>query len=114
MKDSRRKYMKTRSSFYALALVASLAPMAAVADITDKTLSVPVGQQLNLETGAAVASGGDLKWDGQILTPQGGAAVTFFNIGDAAYVGATQAGLQQLKTAGALQPGAPLAIGALG
>jgi uncharacterized protein (TIGR03437 family) len=96
------------------ALIALALPAAALADITDKTLTIPVGQQVNLETGTVVASGGDLKWDGLLLTPQGSASVVFFGNGDAQYQSTTLQTLQQLKSTGALQPGVPFVPGALG
>jgi uncharacterized protein (TIGR03437 family) len=110
---SRRNIMKTNRSRIAIALLAVLSPIGALADITDQTVSVPVGQQLNLETGAAVASGGDLKWDGLILTPQNGAAVTVGGASDADYQSLTLATLQTIKSAGLLIPGVPLALGSL-
>ena len=91
----------------ALAFVAS-----ARADITDKTLTIPIGQQVDLEAGTAVAAGGDLKWDGIELTPQGSAKVAGLGAGDAQYQATTLANLQTLQAAGSLQS-APYAIGAL-
>jgi uncharacterized protein (TIGR03437 family) len=97
------------------ALIALALPAAALADITDQTLTIPVGQQVNLETGTVVASGGDLKWDGLLLTPQGSARVVGLGVGgDAAYQSTTLQTLQQLQTSGALQPGVPFVPSALG
>src|SRR5579863_2868196 len=96
----------------AQALIALALPAAALADITDKTLTIPVGQQINLETGTVVASGGDLKWDGLTLTPQGSAKVVGLGAGDAQYQSTTLQNLQLLQTAGLLLS-APYAIGVL-
>ncbi|HTR37298.1 MAG TPA: hypothetical protein VMH80_15440 [Bryobacteraceae bacterium] len=57
----------------AVAAVALVLPIAALADITDKTVTLSSGQILDLDAGAVVSSGGDLKWDGTSLTPQGSA-----------------------------------------
>ena len=95
------------------AVIALAFSAAAQADITDKTLTIPIGQQVDLEAGTVVASGGDLKWDGTSLSPQGSARVVGLGSGDAQYQATTLAELQVLQTIGLLQPGAVYAIGAL-
>ena len=55
---------------FAVAFVAVVFPMAAFADLSG-TVTVSSGQSLNLETGSAAASGGDLLWNGTTLAPQG-------------------------------------------
>ncbi len=94
------------------AVIALAFSVAARADIIDKTLTIPIGQQVDLEAGTVVAAGGDLKWDGIELTPQGSAKVAGFGAGDAQYQATTLANLQALQAAGSLQS-APYAIGAL-
>src|ERR1700676_3910425 len=62
--------MSKVSKRFAVALVAVLFPIAAFADLSG-TVTVSANQSLNLETGAAASSGGDLLWNGTTLTPQG-------------------------------------------
>jgi uncharacterized protein (TIGR03437 family) len=53
-----------------IAVVAVLFPIAAFADLTG-TVTLSSSQSVNLETGQAVSSGGDLLWNGSTLAPQG-------------------------------------------
>ena len=46
-------------------------PLAALADITNQTVTLTQGQRVSLDTGTIVNSGGDLLWDGTNLIPQG-------------------------------------------
>jgi len=46
-------------------------PLAALADITNKMVTLTQGQIVSLDTGTTVNSGGDLLWDGTNLIPQG-------------------------------------------
>jgi len=85
-------------------------PAAALADITDKTLTIPIGSAVNMETGAVVSSGGDLKWDGITLTPQGGAKATYIGSGDALYQSLNQ---QSLQASSQLVNTLPIPVGGL-
>ena len=53
--------------------------IAARADIS-QTTPLASGNALNLDTGAIVASGGDLLWNGSTITPQGKAKA--YNLGN--------------------------------
>lgn len=64
--------MSNVSNRWAVALIVLLFPIAAFADLNG-TVTLSSGQSLNLETGAAVSSAGDLLWSGSTLTPQGAA-----------------------------------------
>ena len=56
-----------------LALLISFAlATAARADI-NQTITLTAGSALNLDTGAVVSSGGDIRWDGTTISPQGAA-----------------------------------------
>ena len=55
------------------AIIALAFPFAALADITDQTVTLTAGQNLNLDTGAVVASGGDIQFTGSSITFVGGA-----------------------------------------
>jgi uncharacterized protein (TIGR03437 family) len=97
----------------AFAMLALLSPMAALADITDLNVNLPVGQFINMDTGT-VGSSGDFKWDGLLMTPQGSvAALTSAGGGDQLYQSIKQSDVQQLKTANALNPNVPFPLGAL-
>ena len=63
----------------ALAALAFAFPAAALADINGTT-TLQSNTALNLDTGATVASGGDLLWNGSTIAPQGKARA--YNIGD--------------------------------
>src|SRR5581483_1324722 len=54
----------------ALLLLTIAFPLAALADL-NQTTTIQTNQTLNLDTGAAGASGGDLLWNGTKLVPQG-------------------------------------------
>jgi len=54
----------------ALAVLVFALPVAALADTT---ITMSANSTLNLDTGKIVTSGGDLRWDGTNLTPQGSA-----------------------------------------
>ena len=84
----------TQRHWLAVATLALALPNFSLADITDKTLTIPIGSSVNMETGAVVTSGGDLKWDGLSLTPQGGAKAVYVGPGDATYQSLTQQILQ--------------------
>ena len=100
----------TRICWTALATALAL-PATGLADITDTVLTIPIGSSVNMETGAVVASGGDLKWDGISLTPQGGAKAAYVGPGDALYQTLTQQFLQ--ASAGTLVSTAPIPVGGL-
>jgi len=88
---------------FAVALV--VFPIAAFADLTG-TVTVSAGQSLNLETGAAAASGGDLLWSGSTLTPQG-KAKAYANpalSGATAYAALTQSLLQSFASLASSAP----------
>ena len=77
------------------------------------TVTVNPGQSLNLETGAAVSSGGDFSWDGKDLTPLGKAialdvtAIASVISGAGGYALVTQAELQALLSNGSAAPFTP-------
>ncbi len=91
--------------------ILALALPAAFADITDKTLTIPIGSSVDMETGAIVSSGGDLKWDGITLTPQGGAKAAYIGPGDDLYQAQNQQTLQ--SSAGSIVNTLPIPVGAL-
>lgn len=91
--------------------IALLLPLSAFADITDMTLTIPIGSSVNMETGAIVASGGDLKWDGISLTPQGGAKAAYVGPGDDLFQSETQQVLQ--TSAGPVVSTAAVPVGGL-
>ena len=92
------------------AIAALVLPALALADITDKTLTIPIGSSVNLDNGTVVASGGDLKWDGLNLVPQGSAKLIGLGAGDQQYQSTTLAQLQQIQ---AFMQSAGYAIGVL-
>lgn len=97
--------------YTSVALLALLAPVAAMADITDKTVTVPTGQFLNLDTGSIVSSGGDFKWDGLLLTPQGSAKYFYVGPGgDSSYNALSAAVIGNFKSIASV---APLAVSQL-
>ena len=63
-------------------------------------ITLPASQQLNLETGTVVASGGDLAWNGNTLTPQGNAVATPSGFLQPAYFSYSNAQLQLLLEQG--------------
>ncbi len=70
---------------FPVALLALAFPIAIRADIS-QTATLQANSSLNFDTGATVASGGDLLWNGSTLTPQGKAKVASFgNLGVAAF-----------------------------
>jgi uncharacterized protein (TIGR03437 family) len=93
------------------AILALALPAAALADITDQTLTIPIGSSVNMETGTVVTSGGDLKWDGILLTPQNGAKAAYIGPGDALYQSQNLQTLQ--SSAGAIVDTLPIAVGPL-
>ena len=60
-----------RSRFALSALVLAL-PICALADVSG-TITLSANSRLNLDSGAAASSGGDVLWSGSILTPQASA-----------------------------------------
>jgi hypothetical protein len=57
---------------------------AAHADIPNQTVTLGANSAINLDSGATVASGGDLRWTGTALAPQGSAKTYLMgNLGDA-------------------------------
>lgn len=106
--------MKTNRSAMTLALLALLSPIAMRADITDLSVTWPVGQFINMDTGV-VGSSGDFKWDGLLLTPQGNvAAVNAAGGGDDLYKSIKQSDIQALQGANGLNPKVPFPLGPLG
>jgi len=66
----------TLSRRIAIAILAF--PIAALADVSGTT-TLEANTNLNLDTGATAATGGDLRWNGSTITPQGTARA--FNVG---------------------------------
>lgn len=58
---------------FATAIVALTLPVLALADVSGTPTLTAAAGALNLDAGTTGASGGDLKWDGSTLTPQGSA-----------------------------------------
>lgn len=110
--------MSSRWNHPAVAVLAILFPIAAFADLSG-TVTVNANQSLNLETGAAAASGGDLLWTGTTLVPQGSTVAANISNLSAVYTGASgyamvnqlllQAGLQ--AGLGSKNPLSSLAVG---
>jgi uncharacterized protein (TIGR03437 family) len=77
------------------------------------TVTLNPGQNLNLETGTAVSSGGDFSWDGKNLTPVGKAialdvtALASVISGSSGYALVTQAELQAFASQGSAAPFTP-------
>jgi uncharacterized protein (TIGR03437 family) len=98
---------------FAVAFVAVVFPMAAFADLSG-TVTVSSGQSLNLETGSAAASGGDLLWNGTTLAPQGKAKALNASLaglsGATGYATLTQAILQSFSALGSSTPISGLAV----
>ncbi len=90
----------TLNSAPARAILLSLVPLAAFADINNG-LVLQTNNALNLDTGAKVAAGsGDLLWTGNSLVPQGNAtAIALGALGITAYNGLTEASLQGSRSA---------------
>lgn len=96
--------MLTLRKYCGLVVLAALFPTAALADLSG-TVTLPVNNSLNLDTGATAGSGGDLFWNGSTLTPLGSAkAVNISTLtlpgytgisGSAGYAEVTQTALQQ-------------------
>src|SRR5579872_374230 len=59
----------------ALAILACAFPIAVLADLSETTI-LQTSSALNLDTGAVVASGGDILWNGSTIAPQGSARVS--------------------------------------
>jgi uncharacterized protein (TIGR03437 family) len=85
-------------------VAALLFPVAAFADLSG-TVTLSANQSINLETGAAVTSGGDFLWNGSTLTPQGNVyATTTGNLGAGSfyYIHVTQLLLEEYFEGGGL------------
>jgi len=63
-------------------------------------ITLPASQQINLETGTVVTSGGDLAWNGSTLTPQGNAVATASGFLQPGYFSDSNAQLQLLLEQG--------------
>ena len=110
----------SRRPVVALAILASTFPVVALADLSG-TVTLQASTALNLDTGATSASGGDLLWNGTILTPQGSAGIFNFlisgDLGPNLYANITQQSLSVIavgnysKTGGL--GGSSLAVGAV-
>jgi len=89
----------------ASALLLSLVPLAAFADVSNG-LVLQTNNALNLDTGSKVAAGsGDLLWTGTSLVPQGKAtAVTLGALGINPYKALTEAALNGSKSAATSDP----------
>lgn len=70
--------MRSLKLFTTIAILTAALPIAALADVSG-TATLPVSQTLNLETGAVAYSGGDILWNGTVLSSQPGAAI--YNLG---------------------------------
>ena len=108
-------------TFRASAVLALAAVFCAVAnaDISG-TKTLTAATALNLDTGNTAASGGDLLWNGSILTPQGTAGIFNFltsgSVGPALFANLTQSTLSAVSLAFYSSPGlggASLAVGAV-
>jgi uncharacterized protein (TIGR03437 family) len=70
---------QTRDPWLAIGVLAIGFPIAALADVSG-TAALQSNTALNLDTGATVASGGDILWNGSTIAPQGKAKA--FNVGN--------------------------------
>jgi len=70
--------MRSLRFITAITILSAAIPTAALADLSG-TVTLPVSQTVNLETGVTAYTGGDLLWNGVVLSPQPGAAIT--NVG---------------------------------
>jgi uncharacterized protein (TIGR03437 family) len=109
----------SRRPVVALAILASAFPIVALADLSG-TPTLQANTAFNLDTGATSASGGDLLWNGALLTPQGSAGIYNFlitgDLGPNLYANITQQSLsvlalQNYKMTGL--GGSSLAVGAV-
>ncbi len=94
-----------------LAVLVFAFPIAALADTT---LTLLANNSLNLDTGAKVASGGDISWDGTSLTPQGSATAidvtSLLGAGTPSYSTVTSSLISSLATSfGGLLNASPIA-----
>ena len=76
---------QTRDPWLAIGVLAIGFPIAALADVSG-TAALQSNTALNLDTGATVASGGDILWNGSTIAPQGKAkAFNVVNLGAASF-----------------------------
>jgi uncharacterized protein (TIGR03437 family) len=100
--------MSNLQNRFAVAFVAVFFAAAAFADITG-TLTLTANTNVNMDTGAAVGSGGDFSWSGTAFTPQGSAkavnATALAGLsGNSGYATLTQAILSSLASLGSSSP----------
>jgi uncharacterized protein (TIGR03437 family) len=83
-----------------IGILAMVFPIAVLAQ-SSGTLALSSGQNVNLDTGTVVNTGGDLSWNGSAFTPQGTATAanitTFLGMGSATFNSLSQAELSALS-----------------
>jgi uncharacterized protein (TIGR03437 family) len=91
-----RKLLNTTT----IGILALIFPIAALANVTG-TLTLNSGQNVGLDAGTVVSSGGDLNWNGTAFTPQGSATALnltmFVGTGASTFNNLTQAELSALS-----------------
>ncbi len=71
---------------------------AAWADITNQSVTLQANSAINLDSGSTVSSGGDLRWTGSTLAPQGTAKTYLIgNLGDSGIALINQGSLQSFQ-----------------
>ncbi len=99
-----------RSSTILLTVLSFALANAARADIS-QTTPLASGNALNLDTGAIVASGGDLLWNGSTITPQGKAKA--YNLGNLGMAGFSSYSKDSLVYLSVIASSAPIASSVL-
>ena len=104
----------TKLRLWTGALALLTLPLLTYADVTGKPTLSP-GTQINFDTGATGASGGDLLWTGTNLTPQSPAGVFLFpaNGGQSLFDSLTKDTVSAFPTSSSSISGASVAVNAL-
>ena len=97
----------------AMVVLACAFPLATLADVSGTT-TLQTNMALNLDTGATVSSGGDIRWDGSSLIPQG-KATAYADLPALGFSGYAPGNLDPLKVlaSAAAIPLSKLTVGAL-